>query len=331
MSFATIAPELHRNTSDYLGWRDIYSLMKTNRYFNEINSPHLLSATVRLDGQFPLLRAAETGNEALIQLLLNKHHVMVSPPGDNDTAIHIAALHAHVGIIQLLIKARVEANLTRRGTKPTHLLTQSSEYDYSITVSMTSCMEKLVVPPRFKKHNGRHLYPPWIPSNMRTPLHLAALHNTLDVMRLLFAAGANPAILCSMDIAPPSYAAMNNYEAAVKAMVMGWDVKDFAFGPALAVAIYPDHKEKIVEVLLSHANSDPEYALGFLDSEVPMTRGQAKELERRLYSQAKGLGIGTRGFPGTELAGEASARTRHTAQWRWMVVARWREEDHLWQ
>ncbi|XP_055354548.1 serine/threonine-protein phosphatase 6 regulatory ankyrin repeat subunit B-like isoform X2 [Paramacrobiotus metropolitanus] len=127
-------------------------------------------------GWSPLLTAAEGGHLPVVKLLL-KNHARVDVFDElGKSALHIAAENGHVSLVDLLLRSKAFVNSkTKLGVTALHLASMKGHIDivrllvekYDATVDALS-------------------------TAMKTPLHLAAQFDQMEVCELLLTMGANP-------------------------------------------------------------------------------------------------------------------------------------------
>lgn len=259
MSLLTIPPELHLHIGQYLTWQDLYALIRSHSYLAAVHNHRLLPVAARDDGQTPLLWAAKVGNEQLIRQLLNEYNVPTHLVDENRiTALHVAAQRGDTAIIGLLLE------------KGAHALTnyQRSEMD--------------------SRDGG---YPEGMTAVM--PIHLAAFHGHADIVRLLAIAGGKPrhrgSFLRNARVLDITVA--QGHEELAEMIVMELGAKEVYAFCTLARVVYPTWNEKMVRLLLGHAESKPSCTLWYLRRRTSIEANEFSRVRGKLVSVARELGV----------------------------------------
>eukprot|EP00002_Diphylleia_rotans_P029170 TRINITY_DN5925_c0_g1_i3.p1 TRINITY_DN5925_c0_g1~~TRINITY_DN5925_c0_g1_i3.p1 ORF type:complete len:289 (+),score=63.68 TRINITY_DN5925_c0_g1_i3:44-910(+) len=136
-------------------------------------------------GATPLHAACDLENERLVSMLLQSGASVAIVDSDGDSPIHIAARKQNSTILQMIL-SHAQAPLcapspNQRGLTILHLGVQSG------------VMKSVQVILEFTHSNGIDLANK-ADGDGDTPLHIAAMYEYLDIVRLLLRAGSNPTI-----------------------------------------------------------------------------------------------------------------------------------------
>ncbi len=133
------------------------------------------------DGLTPLHAAAERGNAAIVELLMDRHAAIGAKTRiGNYTPLHLAALGAHTAVAEKLLEAGADPNAvtTNTGVTPLHLA--AAALNGAETVA--ALLEHGADP------NAREI------AAGQTPLMFAAAENRADAIRELIRRGADPSV-----------------------------------------------------------------------------------------------------------------------------------------
>ncbi|VDL90167.1 unnamed protein product [Schistocephalus solidus] len=180
--------------------------------------------------------------------------------------MHLASKEGHTEIVRELLLRGVDVNqATKKGNTALHIASLASQFEVvklliehgadvnaqSQVRSMDLCF--ILVIPDIKRY---------LIINGFTPLYMAAQENNLEVLTLLLANGANPAITTDDGFTPLAVAIQQGHERVV-AVLLESDARGKVCLPALHIAAKKDDVKAASLLLNGDVNVDHQSAVSF--------------------------------------------------------------------